>query len=91
MKKSTRLFVTGSMQAMFFEQFIKESAEKNNVRGYLRKLEDNRLEIFLEGDFDNVNAMIEICKQGNKHSQIRSVEEKPERFQDFKEFRIVKI
>jgi len=91
MKKSIRLFITGSVQGMFFRQFIKENAEKNNVRGYVRNLEDGRVEIFLEGNIDSVDGMMSICKRGPQHAVIRNVEEKEEKFQDFKEFKILKF
>ena len=87
MKKSIRLYITGSVQGVFFRDFVKENAEKNNVKGFVRNLEDGRIEVFLEGDGNDVNKMIEICKKGPKHAQIRNVEEKEERFQDFKEFK----
>lgn len=91
MKKSKRLFLTGSVQGMFFEQFVKQNAEKWKIKGYLRKLEDGRVEVFIEGDHDNVEQMVTLCKRGSQHTQIRHVEERPERFQDFKEFKILKI
>jgi acylphosphatase len=91
MKKSLRLYLTGSVGTMFFDNFIKENALKLDIRGYLRKLEDGRVEIFIEGDNEKVDAMSSICKRGSQHTQIRNVEEKTERFQDFKEFKILKI
>ncbi len=91
MKKSTRLFITGSVQGMFFRQYIKEHADKNSLKGYVRSLEDGRIEIFLEGAPENVDDMVQICKRGPRHANIRSVEEKQENFQDFKEFKILRI
>ncbi|MDP1695320.1 MAG: acylphosphatase [archaeon] len=88
MKKSVKLTITGSVQSMFFRTYIKEKADINNVRGFLRKLEDGRLEIFLEGNKEDVNEMISVCKNGPKHSIIRNIEEKETSFQDFKEFKI---
>jgi len=76
---------------MFFEQFVLESARRLDVRGYMRKLEDGRVEIFLEGDKNKVDEMTALCKRGTEHTQIRNIEEKTERFQDFKDFRILKI
>ena len=61
------------------------------MKGYLRNLEDGRAEVFLEGEKERVDIMKEICKQGPPHGQIRNVEEKPESFQDFKQFSILKI
>lgn len=91
MKKSVRLYVNGTVQGVFFRRFVKENAERYNVKGFVRNLEDGRIEIFLEGNLNEVNKMIGICKAGPKHSQIRSVEEKLERFQDFKTFKILHI
>ena len=91
MKKSIRLYISGIVQGIFFRNFVKENAERYNVKGFVRNLEDGRVEIFLEGGVDDVNKMIEICKTGPKHSQIKNVEEKEERFQDFKTFKVLHI
>jgi len=91
MKNSARLFLTGSVNSIFFEQFIKSNAEKHELKGYLRKLEDGRMEIFLEGDNEQVEKMRAIASRGSQHTQIRSVEEKPSTFQGFTEFKILRI
>ena len=69
MKKSVRLYIKGVVQGVFFRAFLKENAEKLDVRGFTRNLEDGRIEVFLEGDPDKVNKMIELCRKGPKHSQ----------------------
>jgi acylphosphatase len=91
MKKSIRLYIDGTVQGVFFRAFIKENAERFNVKGFVRNLETGKIEVFLEGDSDAVNKMIELCKKGPKHSQIKKVEEKPERFQGFKVFKVLHI
>lgn len=91
MKKSLRLYITGTVQGVFFRQFVKENAERHNVKGFVRNLEDGRIEVFLEGNADEVNKMIELCSKGPKHAQIRNVEMKKESFQDFKTFKLLHI
>ncbi len=91
MKKAVRLYIEGTVQGVFFRQFIKDNAERQNLRGFVRNLEDGRVEVFIEGDNDNVDKMIDLCKQGPKHSQIEKVEVKEEKFQGFKEFKILHI
>ena len=91
MKKSVRLYINGIVQGVFFRMFVKENAERYNVKGFVRNLEDKRIEVFLEGNADDVNKMIDLCKKGPKHSQIKDVKIKPERFQDFKVFKILHI
>jgi len=91
MKKSVRVYINGNVQGVFFIEFIKENAEKHNVKGFVRNLEDGRIEIFLEGNPNGVNSMIELCKKGPKHAQIKNVEINEEKFQDFKIFKILHI
>ena len=91
MKKSIRLYISGLIQGIFFRSFIKTNAEKYNVKGFVRNLEDGRVEVFLEGNVDEVNKMVELCKQGPKHSQVKKVEEKPEKYQGFNNFKVLHI
>ncbi|MCK5043618.1 acylphosphatase [Candidatus Pacearchaeota archaeon] len=91
MKKSVRLYINGLVQGVFFRIFVKENAERYNVKGFIRNLEDKRIEVFLEGNVDDVNKMIELCKKGPRHSQIKDVKIKQERFQSFRTFKILHI
>jgi acylphosphatase len=91
MKKSVRLYIKGTVQGVFFRQFIKENAERYNVKGFVRNLEDGRVEVFAEGNQEEVEKMIELCKSGPKHSRIENVEIKEEKFQDLKEFKLLHI
>jgi acylphosphatase len=91
MKKSVRLYISGTVQNVFFRAFVKENAEKYNVKGFVRNLEDGRIEVFLEGDIEAVDKMTELCKKGPKFSQIRNVEIKEEKLQDFKDFKVLHI
>jgi len=91
MKKSKRFFITGSVQPLFFNKFVKDNADKLGIKGFLRNLEDGRIEIFVEGNTDNVESMSQICRRGSEHSQIRNVEEKDEKFQDFKDFKVLRF
>lgn len=89
MKKAIRLYLTGNLQSLFFKQSVKENADAYDVKGFLRIREDGRVEIFIEGESKAVDSMVALCKRGPKFSTIRKIEEKEERLQDFKEFKIL--
>jgi len=91
MKKSVRLYIDGTVQGIFFRAFVKENAERLNIKGFVRNLEDGKVEAFLEGNNEDVDNMIELCKKGPKHSQIRNVDIKIEKFQDLKNFKVLHI
>jgi len=86
-----RLYLEGCLQSIFFLPFVKDNAEKLDLKGFTRNLEDGRVEIFLEGYIDEVNKMIEVCKKGPKHAQIKEMIIKEEKYQGFKQFKIIHI
>lgn len=85
------MYISGLVQGVFFRAFVKENAERYGVKGFVRNLEDGRVEVFLEGDAENVNKMIELCKKGPRHAKIRNVQIKQEKFQGFRNFKVLHI
>ena len=90
MKKAVRVYFSGLVQGIFFRAFVKENAEKLDVKGFVRNLEDGRVEAFLEGNQNEVEKLIDICKT-HKHAKIDNIELKEEKFQDLKGFKILHI
>ena len=86
-----RMYIDGIVQHVFFREFVKENAERHNVKGFVRNLEDGRVEVFIEGNSSDVDKMVELCKKGPKNAQIEGIEIRAEKFQDFKTFKILHI
>ena len=91
MKKATRIYIFGTVQAVFFRAFVKENADKLNLNGYVRNKEDESVEAWFEGDSENVDKIVELCKKGPEHSIIKRLDIVEESLQDFKEFKILSI
>jgi acylphosphatase len=91
MKKSVRLYISGRVQGVFYRAFVKENAEKIGVKGFVRNLDDGRVEIFIEGNPEDVRKMMALVKKGPKNCEVKNIEEKEERFQDFKQFKVLHI
>ena len=77
-----RLFVRGKVQGVFFRQALKVMAIKNNVTGWVRNLEDGRVEALLDGNIDDVNAVVEWAHDGPANSRVDYVDIKNEDFKD---------
>jgi len=67
MRKAVRTYIFGTVQGIFFRNFIKDNAEKLKVKGYIRSKEDGSLEAWFEGDHQAIEQMIELCKTGPEH------------------------
>ena len=62
--KRVHLLINGRVQGVYFRQTMMETAEKNNVLGWVQNLPDNRVEAMLEGNNSNVDAVIEWANFG---------------------------
>ncbi|PIN90445.1 acylphosphatase [Candidatus Pacearchaeota archaeon CG10_big_fil_rev_8_21_14_0_10_35_13] len=91
MKKSVRAYITGTVQGVFFREFIREKAEACGVKGYVRNLDDGRVEVWIEGNNKEVKEMLEACKEGPQHASIRRMDLLEEKYQGFKEFKVITI
>ena len=89
--KTLRIFISGLVQGIFFRDFIREQAENLGLKGYVRNLDDNRVEVVVEGDNNEVNKMIELCKKGPKESKVRDIEIEKIENKGFESFRILRI
>jgi len=89
--KTLRLYISGTVQGILFRKFIEENANRIGVRGYVRNLDDGKVEVVIEGVNEKVLEMVEICKQGNAHSKIREVRISEIPNQSFVGFKIMRI
>ena len=72
--KRVRVRVSGRVQGVFFRDTCREQAQQRGVGGSARNLSDGRVEVFLEGEPDAVDAVIEWCRQGPPHAEVTSVD-----------------
>jgi len=90
MKKALRIYIFGTVQGVFFRNYIKEHAEKNKVNGYIRNKDDGSVEAWFEGNNEDVDKMVELCK-GYEHAVVNRLDVIEEKLQDMKEFKIIKF
>lgn len=89
--KTIRIYLSGSVQGVFFRKYLEEKANEFGVRGFVRNLEDGRVEVLVEGRDENVNSMLEACKKGDQHTKITNTQIQELKNQGFKGFKILKI
>jgi len=73
-QKRVHIFVNGRVQGVFFRQATKVIAIKNNVTGWVRNLDDGRVEILIEGDDKCVDSVIEWCNIGPANSRVDDIQ-----------------
>lgn len=69
-----RVFISGFVQGVGFRQFLKRLALKFGLTGWVRNLKDNRVEAVFQGNKENIEKIISICKKGPFLSEVKNVE-----------------
>lgn len=86
------MVITGTVQGVFFRNFIKEQADKLGIRGFVRNLDDGNVEVVAEGNLVDIDSLIEICKKGPKFANIREVKVEEKKFSgESKEFKVLRF
>ncbi|CUR52662.1 Acylphosphatase [Nitrosotalea devaniterrae] len=71
--KRAHLLIKGRVQGVYFRQGMMETAEKNNVLGWVRNLPDDGVESILEGNDSNVDAVIEWARFGSAGAVVKEL------------------
>ena len=88
-QKQIHIFVTGRVQGVFFRQSTKVMAIKNNAKGWVRNLDDGRVEIVAQGETQDIENLAHWCKTGPANSRVDEFELSEENISDeFENFEV---
>jgi acylphosphatase len=81
-----RAVVHGRVQGVFFRDTARRMAESRGVAGWVTNRPDGAVEAVFEGEPDEVESMLEFCREGPRGAQVERVdvdEEEPEGLSGF--------
>ncbi|MDO8721126.1 MAG: acylphosphatase [Syntrophales bacterium] len=76
--KRTQVFISGSVQGVFYRATTQKTAISFNLTGWVRNLPDGRVEAVFEGNDGDVDAMLEWCRKGPSSARVTDIEAIPE-------------
>jgi len=84
--------VKGTVQGIYFRQFVKEHADNLKLRGFCRNLDNGDVEVIVEGEKEAIERLGNQLRKGPEHAQIRGIEIEERKWEgDFKEFKILRF
>jgi acylphosphatase len=76
--KRMHVFISDKVQGVAFRHHTAKTAQSLNLKGWVRNLEDGRVEAVFEGADDPVDAMLAWCRQGPSQARVTHVDAKEE-------------
>jgi acylphosphatase len=68
------VFVSGTVQGVRYRASTRDAARDRDVAGWVRNLDDGRVEAVFEGPEPAVGAMVEFCHEGSPAANVSDVE-----------------
>jgi acylphosphatase len=68
------VFVSGRVQGVYYRATTRETALERGVGGWVRNLDDGRVEAVFEGTEEAVESMVEWCHTGSPKARVDDVE-----------------
>jgi acylphosphatase len=88
--KAVKVIIYGKVQGVGFRNFVFLHAKKLNIRGYVKNNPDGTVEAVFEGEEDNINKMIELCKRGPERARVDKIDIKDIEIKNYQDFRIIR-
>ena len=65
--------IYGRVQAVGFRNWMKKSAEKKGVFGWVRNASDGSVEAFIQGEDETLNKLLTLCWEGPDLADVEDV------------------
>ena len=86
--QTARLYlVRGRVQGVGYRDFAQRAAASLGVTGYVRNLDDGRVEVYAAGPPDKLSDLAAVLRRGPRFSDVRGVDEQeagPRHYSDFR-------
>ena len=74
MERRAVILVKGRVQGVYFRASATQTATELGIRGHVENLADGNLRIVAEGTTENLEKLIEWCREGPPRAKVESVE-----------------
>ena len=86
--KCAHLIVSGRVQGVFFRANVKDKAFQLGLKGYAKNLENNDVEIVVQGNEEKINELIDFIKKGPGIASVTGIQIRHKEPENFKTFEI---
>jgi len=74
MKESVNITISGRVQGVGFRYFVKQKADMLAITGFVKNLPDRKVYVEADGDAEQLQLFISLCKQGPSHAWVENAD-----------------
>ena len=71
--KTVHVLVAGRVQNVWYRAWLRETAERHDVRGWVRNRRDGSVEAVLSGSAAAVDAVLDACRSGPPSARVDEI------------------
>jgi len=88
--KTIRLTIKGKVQGVFYRATAKDVADLIGIKGWVRNLPDNNVEIIATASEETLQKFINWCKQGPQKAKVEDIIIEELELQEFNNFKVIR-
>ncbi len=88
MKNSYRITVSGRVQNVGFRYYAVNTAQENNIAGFVKNEPDGSVYIEAEGEEDDLDKFVTFCKRGPQWARVDQFDIQEQPLMNYKGFRV---
>jgi len=86
--KQVRVYISGRVQGVGFRWWVQKQAQSLKLTGWIKNLDDGRVEVLAQGDKGNLDILLKSLNHGPRFSEVKkfdiSWEKEKNEFEGFK-------
>ena len=71
--EARHVLVSGIVQGVGYRAFAERTARDLGIKGWVRNLDDGRVEIYIEGEAEKLDAYVARCHRGPRSAEVSDV------------------
>jgi acylphosphatase len=90
MKSRIHIFVSGKVQGVFFRENTRKKAAEFGLSGFVKNLQNGKVEAIFEGEKEKIEKIIQWIKKGPETARVENIEINWQDYQEeFEDFEII--
>ena len=87
--KRIHVIIQGVVQGIGFRHYICTKANLLGIKGWVRNLDNDKVEAVFESSKDKIKQILEYCIKGHYPAKVKDIKIMEEEFKSEKDFRII--